>query len=142
MSHSPLSDDELVQQEIAPANLAANTNSTTIDMQGWAGVEFTFNIGVMASGVTFDAYVQTSANSNFSGPVNLANAVLTQVANTSNATLQILDVYRPTNRYVRLSTVPGAGVFTSVTSRRYRRDGIKPVAQAATTNQQVKLVAN
>lgn len=140
--HAPLSDLVLAQQEIAPANLAANTNSTTIDMQGWDGVEFEFAIGVMASGVTFDAYVQTSANSNFSGPVNLANAVLTQVANTSNATLQILDVYRPSARYVRLSTVPGAGVFTSVVSRRYRRGGLLPPTQAATTNQRVSVVAN
>lgn len=140
--HSGLSDMVLVQQEIAPANLAANANTNTLDMQGWDGVEFEFAIGVMASGVTFDAYVQTSANSNFSGPANLANAVLTQVANTSNATLQILDVYRPAARYVRCSTIPGAGVFTSVVSRRYRRGGILPPTQAATTNQVVKIVVN
>jgi hypothetical protein len=142
MAHQALSDSVLVQQEIAPANLSSNTNTSTIDMQGWDGVEFEFAIGVMASGVTFDAYVQSSANSNFSGATNIANAALTQVANTSNATLQILDVYRPTNRYVRCSTVPGAGVFTSVVSRRYHRNGILPPSQATSTNQVVKVDVN
>lgn len=137
--HSALSDLVLAQQEIAPANLAANANSTTIDMQGWDGVEFEFNIGVMASGVTFDAYVQTSANSNFSGPANLAGAALTQVANTGNANLYILDVYRPSARYIRASAVPGAGVFAGCVSRRYRRGGILPPTQVATI---VKVVAN
>ncbi|HXT34771.1 MAG TPA: hypothetical protein VN837_04260 [Chloroflexota bacterium] len=142
MGHLSLSDSVLIQQEIAPANLAANTNGTTIDMQGWDGVLFEFNIGVMAAGVTFDAYVQNSANANFSGPANIVNAALTQVANTANATLQILDVYRPTNRYVRLSTIPGAGVFAGVTSTRYRRTGILPPTQPATTNQIVKVQVN
>ena len=142
MGHSALSDSVLVKQEIAPANLAANANGTTLDMQGWEGVEFEFAIGVMASGVTFDAYVQGSANSNFSGPTNITNAVLTQVANTSNATLQLLDVYKPSLRYVRVSTIPGAGVFTSVVSRRYRRDGILPPTQETTTNQRVAVVVN
>lgn len=140
--HSALSDLVLPQQEIAPANLSANTNGTTIDMQGWDGVEFEFAIGVMASGVTFDARVVSSANANMSGAANIANAALTQVANTSNATLQILDVYRPTDRYVRVATVPGAGVFASVVSRRYRRSGILPPTAAATTNQVVKVVSN
>lgn len=142
MGHLALSDSVLVQQEIAPANLAANANTTTIDMSGWDGVEFEFALGVMASGVTLDAYVQNSANSNFSGPTNITNAVLTQVANTSNATLQILDVYRPSLRYVRCSTVPGAGVFCSVVSRRYRRSGILPPTQATTTNQRVAVQVN
>lgn len=142
MAHSALSDTVLVKQEIAPANLSSNTNTSTLDMQGWDGVEYEFAIGVMASGVTFDAYVQNSANSNFSGPTNITNAVLTQVANTSNATLQVLDVYKPTNRYVRCSTVPGAGVFASVVSRRYRRSGILPPTQESTTNQIVKVVVN
>lgn len=142
-NHSCLANTVLTQQEIAPANLAANANGTVIDMQGWDGVEFEFNIGVMASGVTFDAYVQNSANSNFSGPTNITGAALTQVANTSNATLQILDVFRPSLRYVRVSTIPGAGVFASVVSRRYRRNGtVLPPTQATTTNQVVAVVAN
>lgn len=142
MSHSGLSDTVLTQQEIAPANLAANANGTILDTQGWDGVEFEFNIGVMASGVTFDAYVQSSANSNFSGPTNISGAALAQVANTSNATLQLLDVYRPTLRYLRVSTIPGAGVFAGVVSRRYRRAGILPPTQATSTNQVVKVVCN
>lgn len=142
MNHLSLSDSVLYQQEIAPANLSANTNGTTLDMQGWDGVLYEFNIGVMASGVTFDAYVQNSANSNFSGPINITNAALTQVANTSNATLQILDVFKPSLRYVRVSTVPGAGVFAGVTSQRYRRTGILPPTQSTTTNQVVKVDVN
>lgn len=139
--HSGLTDLVLAQQEIAPANLAANANGTTLDMSGWDAVEFEFNIGVMASGVTFDAYVQSSANSNFSGPVNITNAALTQVANAGNANLYVLDVYRPSARYVRVSTIPGAGVFCGVVSRRYRANGVLPPTQAATTTIK-KIVAN
>jgi uncharacterized protein YjbI with pentapeptide repeats len=142
MAHSALTDTVLIKQEIAPANLAANANTSTLDMQGWDGVSYQIPIGVMASGVTFDAYVQNSANANFSGPTNITNAVLTQVANTSNATLQVIDIYKPTLRYVRLSTVPGAGVFASVTSIRYKRGGILPPTAEATTNQTVKIVVN
>ncbi len=143
LGQGPLFNEELIQMEIAPANLSSNTNTTTIDMQGWDGVEFTFAIGVMASGVTFDAYVQNSANSNFSGPTNIANAALTQVANTSNATLQILDVKKPSLRYVRCATVPGAGVFAAVLSRRYKRNGTTlPPTQVTSTNQNVSVVVN
>lgn len=131
MPHSALTDSVLVSQDIAPANLAANANGATLDMQGWDGVSYQFNLGVMASGVTFDAYVQNSANSNFSGPTNIANAALTQVANTGNANLYVIDVYRPNLRYVRVSTIPGAGVFTSVTATRYKRAGTLPPTQSA-----------
>lgn len=139
--HSALADTVLIVQDIAPANLAANANGSTLDMQGWDGVSYQFNIGVMASGVTFDAYVQGSANSNFSGPTNITNAALTQVANTGNANLYILDVYRPSLRYIRVSTVPGAGVFTAVTAVRYRPAGILPPTQASTTTIK-RVVAN
>ena len=140
MGHSALSDSVLVSQDVAPANLSSNTNGAILDMQGWDGIQYEFNIGVMASGVTLDAYVQNSANANFSGPTNITNAALTQVANTSNANLAILDVWRPNLRYVRLATVPGAGVFLGVTATRYRRTGLLPPTQSAI--QQVKVVVN
>lgn len=136
--HLSMADSVLIAQDIAPANLTSNTNGATLDMQGWDGIMWEFNIGVMASGVTLDAYVQNSANSNFSGPTNITNAALTQVANTSNANLAILDVWRPNLRYVRLATVPGAGVFCGVTATRYRRTGLLPPTQVA---QQIVRVA-
>jgi hypothetical protein len=140
VGHLGLSESVLTTQDIAPANLSSNTNGSVIDMSGWSGIRYEFNLGVFVAGVTFDARVMSSANANFSGPTNITNAALTQVANTSNANLAMLDVYRPTDRYVKVCTVPGAGVFCSVTATRYRRTGLLPPTQTA--QQVVEVVSN
>ena len=84
MNHLSLADSVLVAQDIADQIASANVNGAVTDMQGWDGILYIFNIGAMASGGTFDARIMSSANSNFSGNSNIANAAVTQVTNAGN----------------------------------------------------------
>jgi hypothetical protein len=141
MPHSGLSDSILTTQEIPPQNATTAQTGTGVNMQGWDGVRFTINLGVLTGSVVVDARVVESANANFSGAVNVANAAVTQIANTSPNNVAIIDVYRPTNQYVRCVVTPAVnGAFVSVQADRYKRGGVLPPTQAAI--QHVKVVAN
>lgn len=136
-----LADQVLVTMDINAQTASANVNGTTIDMQGWSGCLFAFNLGAMAAGATFDARIVSSANSNMSGATNIANALLTQVANTANINTFQIQVWRPTDRYLRTATQPAvANVTFSSVAIRYRANGILPPTQAAV--QTVKIAQN
>lgn len=139
--HNSLSDRVLVSTDVAGTIASANTNGTAVDMQGWDGCLFVFNLGTMVNGATFDARIVQSANANMSGATNIANALLTQVTNASNANTFMIDVFRPTNRYIRSATQPATAntTFASVAIR-YRAGGILPPTQAAA--QVVKVQVN
>jgi hypothetical protein len=136
-----LADQVLVTMDINAQTASANVNGTTIDMQGWSGVLYAFNIGAMASGATFDARIVSSANSNMSGATNITNAALVQVANTGNTNTYQIQVWRPTDRYLRSAVQPATAnsTFGSVAIR-YRANGILPPTQGAV--QTVKVASN
>ncbi len=141
--HGALSDTVLATLDIGSQIASAGVNGNVIDMEGWSGIEYEFNLGTMAAGATFDARVVSSANANMSGNTNVANAAITQVANTSNTSLVLLDIWRPTDRYVKLVTTPATANSTfSVVVRQYRRAGILPPTQAASTLQVVRVQQN
>jgi hypothetical protein len=143
VNHQALSDSVLVAVDITSQIASAGVNGSAIDMQGWDGIEYEFNIGTMASGAAFDARVMSSANSNMSGATNITNAAITQVNNASNANLVIIDIFRPSLRYVQAVTTPAtANVTFGVVARRYRRVGTLPPTQATTTLQRVIVTAN
>jgi hypothetical protein len=104
--HMSLSESTLAALDIAPISSSANVNGTVMDMQGWDGIQYAFQLGTMASGATYDARIVSSANANMSGATNVTNAALTQVAVTGNANIYIIDVWRPTDRYLRSATQP------------------------------------
>src|SRR5436309_15737602 len=112
MNHSALTDRVLISQDIVDTTGAANVNGTALDMQGWDGCCFVFNLGAMASGATFDARIGSSANANMSWATNITNAALTQVANTGNTNVAVIDIFRPTNRYLRSAAVPATANVT------------------------------
>lgn len=95
---------------LAPANVdqsAANTLSAAIDMQGYDRVRFIYSIGAIANGGSISTWAVSSAESNLGNATNLTNAentsqqiALTNVTNTYNNTCQVIDIYRPSNRYV------------------------------------------
>lgn len=119
---------------------AASSNGTGVDMQGWDGVIFQAVIGTIGNGGTFDMRVLESANANFSGAVNISGAALTQVPNTQPNTVYSIDVFRPTNRYVRVNaTVATNNVNYGVIAHRYRHVGRAPVTLP--TNAQYVVVA-
>lgn len=95
---------------LAPALVdqsAANTLSAAIDMQGYDRVRFIYQLGGMVNGSSLSTWAVSSAESNLGNATNLANAentsqqiALVNVANTANNSVQVLDIYRPPNRYV------------------------------------------
>jgi len=139
--HNSLADRVLVTLDIAGTIASANTNGTAVDMQGWDGCLYVFNLGTMVNGATFDARIVQSANANMSGATNITNALLVQVTNASNANTFMIDVFRPTSRYLRSATQPATAntTFSSVAIR-YRRGGVLPPTQTAA--QTVKVVVN
>jgi hypothetical protein len=140
MSHLSLSDSVLFSQDIAAQTSSANVNGTIYDMQGWDGILYCYDLGAIASGGSFTAYVQNSANANMSGAANVAGAALANIANTANTNIAIIDVYRPSSRYVQDIAVPNANVTFGVTAVQYRRSGVLPPTQKA--QQVVKVQVN
>lgn len=139
--HDALSDSTLVALDIAPISSSANVNGVAMDMQGWDGIQYVFQLGTMASGATYDARIVSSANANMSGATNITNAALTQVAVGGNANIYIIDVWRPSDRYVRSATQPAvAAVLHTSIATRYRRNGVLPPTQGAI--QQIKVAVN
>lgn len=119
-------------QEIAPIASAASTatNGNGVDMQGWAGVLFVLNLG--ATDGTVDMKAQRDDNSSFSSATDITGAAITQVAGTGDNKLYMLDVYRPSERYVRAVVTTGAGATADqlgVTATRYRGTGRFPISQ-------------
>lgn len=139
--HNSLSDGVLVTLDILAQTASANVNGTAMDMAGWDGCLYIFNLGAMANGATFDARIVQSANSNMSGATNITNAAITQVTNAGNTNSVMIDIWRPTNRYIRSATQPATAnsTFSSVAIR-YRASGILPATQTAT--QVVKVSVN
>jgi hypothetical protein len=139
--HSSLADKVLVSLDVAAQIASTGINGTVIDMSGWSGVMYVFNLGAMASGATFDARVVSSANANMSVNANVANAAFTQITNVSNLNVAVLDVWRPSQRYLLLITTPATANTTySTVAIRYGRTGNRPPTQAAT--QIVRVLSN
>jgi hypothetical protein len=132
VNHLSLADSVLISQDIAAQIASAGVNGTAIDMKGWDGCLFIFNLGTMASGATFDARIMSSANSNFSGNANVTNASIVQVTNAGNANIVMIDVYRSGTRYLKSVTTPATAntTFGSLAVR-YRQNGILPPTQVA-----------
>jgi hypothetical protein len=131
--HGGLSSNTLANLDIFPGSGSANVNSNlSVDMQGWDGVAFYIAIGAITGLGTYSAYVQRSAAANMGSPTNVANAALSTACTTAN-TLCVLEVWRPSQRYVQCCLSPLVNtVVYSVVSVRYRRGGLLPPTQAAT----------
>lgn len=132
-------------QPIDPQSLAASstTNGDTVDMQGWAGVLFVLSLG--ATDGTTDMKAQDGAASDGSDAADITGAAITQVAGTGDNKLYLLDVWRPTKRYVRPVVATGAGAgadFEAVIAIRYRRAGNSPITQHADVGELVKKAVN
>ena len=139
--HQGLSDSVLPAQDIAPQSASSNVNGTVMDMAGWDGIQYVFSLGTIASGGTFDARIVESAASNMAGATNISGAALTQVTSATPNNAFIIDVYKPTLRYLRSATQPAtAACLISSIATRYRRNGILPATAVAL--QTVKVAVN
>lgn len=132
VAHLGLTDQVLV----SPAHIklqalvAAAVNGVALDMQGWDGVTFVIPYGVFGASGTLTGLVQRDDNSGFNTPTNIASSSITQV-NAANANAGVaVDVYQPSERYVRLQlTGQTNGVTAGAVAIQYRRTGILPATQ-------------
>ena len=143
IGHS-LIDEIKPAQVYAPVSLAASTVTSSVsDMLGWDGILYLIELGVISAGGTFDAKVQRDDNSGFSSATDISGAALTQVtqAGGGSSKLYCIQVYRPSERYLRLSMTEGtAAALVGVTAVQYRGQGLLPATQVAA--QSIKVVEN
>lgn len=96
-----------------PQSVAASTTvtSTVIDTAGALGVGFVLSIGV--GDKTVDAKVQRDDNGGMSSASDITSAAITQVSTVTTNTTVVIEVLKPTERYVRLSVTTGSGGSTN-----------------------------
>ena len=130
--HMGLSDRTLLSQVIAPQAVTTGAvNGTVVDMLGWDGIRFEVNVGAITGAGTIDGFVARSAAANMSNATNITGAALTQV--TTGSGVAVIEVWRPQQRYLRLTLTQAANtVAFGATATRYRRGGNLPPTQAAT----------
>lgn len=140
--HIGLSDSALFTSHISTRALVATAvNGTAVDMAGWDDVAFLVQAGVFGTNGTLDGLVQTAPDSGFNTVTNVTNSNLVQIPAANANSIVILEVGRPTARYVRLQlTGQTNGVTAGATSIQYRRNGILPPTQAA--QQVIKVAQN
>ena len=127
---------------LAPALIdqsAANTLSAVVDMQGYDRVRFIYQLGGMASGASLSTWAVESNESNLGNATNITNAenssqqcALTNITNASNNNVAVLDIYRPTKRYVGVyvDAVSANITLLGVLHERFRGTGVMPPATA------------
>lgn len=104
-----LSKNVRISQAITPTDGAAGTttiNGATLDMQGFDGVLMLVTFGAITSGAVTSIKAQQGQASNLSDAADLAGTGQT-IADTDDEKTFFIDLYKPVERYVRL-TVPRA----------------------------------
>lgn len=131
----------IITVALAPAlvdNTVANVLSAGIDMQGYDRVKFIYQLGAMVNGSSLSTWAVESSEANLANSTNIVNAenasqqaALVNVANTANNSVQVLDIYRPTKRYVGVYVDAAAANITlmSVLAERFRGTGVMPATQ-------------
>lgn len=139
MPHLSLSDSVVTTVHLAGRSASAVANGTAVDMQGWNGARFVISLGTFGVNSTFDGLVQTAPDSGFNTVTNVANSSLNQIT-TANG-VAVVDVWRPTSRYIRFQATPAVNnIVYSVVVDQYQRNGVLPPTQAAV--QVVKVAQN
>lgn len=138
--HMGLSDSTLVTSHIPLQSMSASVvNGTAIDMANWDGVMFLVPAGIFGTNGTLDGLVQMAPDSGFNTVTNVANSNLTQIPSANANSVAIVEVYRPSQRYVRYQAKGQTnGVTSGVVAVQYRHEGILPPTQSA---QQIVKVA-
>lgn len=109
-----IADQCFFKQDQIDASLAASTafNGVGIDTSGYDGVLFLLTLGVTDG--TVDMKIQRDDNSSFSSAVDITGAAVVQVGATGDNLVYAIDVYRPSERYLRSVLTTGAGAVADV----------------------------
>lgn len=134
--HGALYDHVLTTLSVAPAAAGtANGAGAILDMQNWDGVEFVLSIGTFtgqaATGLTF--YASASESSTFAqGTAITGGSISTAIGTASPYKQAVVDVWRPSARYIRANVVPDGGtIIYAVTAHQYGRHGVSTGAGTA-----------
>ena len=121
---------------------AANTLSSSADMKGYDRVKLVYNLGAMVNGSTLSTWAVESNESNLGNSTNITNAALVNVANTGNNNVYVIDIHRPSKRYVGVMVDAVSANITSlsVLAERFRGTGVVPPTSPA--QQYVSVQAN
>jgi len=126
-------EDTLISQALLP--VAATTgarNGVAIDMQGYEGCCFILTVGDIASTGILNMKIQSDDNSSFTSGADISGAALTQIADTGDNGVYIIDVRDPTERYLRCVVTPAtAASCAGVVAIQYGKHGTIPATQAA-----------
>lgn len=132
--HDSLADRTDPANNIPPQSMTggAAVNGAAVDMSGWDGAMFILHIGAITGAGTLAARVERDDNSGFNSATNITNAALVNVTNTNPNSIAVIDVWRPSERYVRAVLTQGTNtVVAGATVVRYRRNGILPPTASA-----------
>jgi hypothetical protein len=141
--HLGLSDQVSFYMALAPA-LRDNTaaTGTSFDMSGYSGIAYILILG--AIDITVDFAVHDSANDSTFALITGASA--TQFTATDDNKIAVVEVWRPTERYVRPVVTVGdgaTGAYCAVVGAAFARNGnIPPDSQHTTMYSRVKVQDN
>ncbi len=112
----------------------SNQNGSAVDMSGFDGVMFIASFGTLTATQVTSLKAQQGNLSNMSDAADLAGTNVGPLADGDSNKALVLDVYRPTDRYVRPVVVRGTAnaVIDSVIAIQYRGRKM-PVVQDTTT---------
>lgn len=141
-THDSLNDTTDILPAVPPQSFGAGAiTGATIDTQGWDGARFEISIGVITGAGVMDAYVKRDSASGFTTSTNITNAALVQVTNANPNTVHVLDVFRPSQRYLKLIMTQATNtVVAGATVTLYKRNGILPPTH--TSVQTVRVIEN
>lgn len=127
---------DTIQPVLAVESISGNGAKTTpiIDMKGWNGIAFVYNQGASSGGTTTPIVVSSSDSSSFAASTVIPSGTITP--GTAVNTYAVLDVWRPTGRYVRATATPAGTVVMGLMAFQYSRTGVLPAngtAGAAST---------
>lgn len=126
-----------VSSAVTPAAGVAGTSAiegTALDMSGYEGVLVVVRMGAITSGAATSIKMQQDAASTMTSAADLAGTSQT-IADDDDNEIFVIDLYRPTERYVRLYVSRGSQNAV-VASAEYIQYGPKaaPVTQSSGTN--------
>lgn len=132
-----LSKQVAISQAITPTAGAAGTddiNGATLDMAGFEGVLIEVTFGAITAGAATSIKAQQGAASNLSDAADLAGTAQT-IADDDDGQIFYIDLYRPTERYVRVVVDRGTqnAVVASATYLQYGAHD-QPVSHGATVS--------
>lgn len=95
---------------VSSAEAAAQTeiDTSVVDMQGFDGCMFVVCLGDVTNACALEFTAQQSPYANAAGAADLDDATITNTAAGASNTVALVDVVRPSERYLRLKILRGS----------------------------------